>query len=132
MNGNKAETTQLISSTARLLGLRHQRQTANLPVERMLLGLHQNSEDEVPIVALRILVDRAVVRTVLAVVQTLRATRGERGTCEVDHRHWQEELLRLTLVELPLLAVPLATLDEETVDILTLFWHVLHTVKIEW
>merc|ERR1719201_2456979 len=98
----------------------------------MLLGLHQNAEDEVPIVALRILVDRAVVRTVLAVVQTFRAARGERGTREVDHRHWQEELLWLTLVELPLLAVPLATLDEETVDISTLFRHVLHTVKIEW
>merc|ERR1719456_2128997 len=125
MHGNKAETTQLISSTARLLGLRHQRKTANLPVERMLLGLHENAEDEVPIVSLRVLVDRAVVRTVLAVVQTFRAARGERSTREVDHRHRQEELFRLALVELPLLAIPLAALDEETVDILTLFRHVL-------
>merc|ERR1719201_689007 len=96
----------------------------------MLLGLHQNAEDEVPIVALRVLVDRAVVRTVLAVVKTFRAAQGKRDTCEVNHRHWHEELLRLTLVELPLLAVPAATLDEETVDILALFRYVLDLFQI--
>jgi len=54
----------------RLLCLRHQRKTTNLPVERVLLRLHKDTEDEVPIVPLRILVDRAIVRTVLAIVKT--------------------------------------------------------------
>jgi hypothetical protein len=52
----------------------------------MLLGLHKDAEDEVPVVPLRILVDRAVVRPVLAVVETLRAARGERGAGQVDPR----------------------------------------------
>ena len=53
------------------MDLRHERYTADLPVEGVLLGLHKDAEDEVPIVALRVLVDGAVVRPVLTIVNTL-------------------------------------------------------------
>mmetsp|Transcript_61073 Transcript_61073/g.142897 ORF Transcript_61073/g.142897 Transcript_61073/m.142897 type:complete len:326 (-) Transcript_61073:352-1329(-) len=98
----------------------------------MKLRSEHHSEDQIPVVALRILVDGGVVGAVGAVVQAHRLEVSGSGGRHVDRRHGREELLRLRLLNAAVLSAPSATLDEETPDVLALVRDVFDALHVIW
>mmetsp|Transcript_2703 Transcript_2703/g.7733 ORF Transcript_2703/g.7733 Transcript_2703/m.7733 type:complete len:215 (+) Transcript_2703:228-872(+) len=116
----------LITAPLLILGAQ-EADTTHGPLVSVLLSAKVHGGDEVEPRALGVLVERAHVG-VLGVV-LLRAL--EAGGDE-DHRKRGEEHLGVRIDELALVFVPLAPIEEETVDINALLWAASHLVFLRF
>mmetsp|Transcript_150668 Transcript_150668/g.365871 ORF Transcript_150668/g.365871 Transcript_150668/m.365871 type:complete len:223 (+) Transcript_150668:210-878(+) len=107
-----------------------QADTAQLPVRRVYIRAQQEPENQVAVVALRVLVHSRIVGSEWPIIETQRFPLPCCCGSDVDRRHCHEELLRLRLVKLALHPVPSRALNEHSMYMLALVRHVAHLLRV--